>query len=576
MQKIISVGFFGALVGALLSVPTFALAQNNTERIDGFYMSAHINADGTVGIKERIVYNFGDNEKHGIFRTIPVKYQTSIGTLKTRISDITVTDEQFNEIPYDVSNRGNNLEIKIGDADVLVNGVKTYVIGYTIEKTIGYFESYDEWYWNITGNDWQVPIGEVEAMIHLPKGIPGNDLRVSCYVGVRGSNNVCGKISTSTDEFVQSITFKSSGILEPYEGITGVVGFPKGIIHQPTQKEKLIEIVKNNWILGLPLVVFGFMFYIWWRKGKDPAGRGTVVAEYDAPEKITPMEMSFLRSQSVQNNAITAHIIYLAEMGYLTITQSGEKKFLKDNTDYILTKKRNASEAENEVDQVLLNSLFDNDTKTEQKLSDFKNTFYAKLSSIKKPVSAAMIAKGYYPEDPQKTIMRYAWIAIILFIGLWIAGGLMGLVGAISLGVSAVIILLFSFIMPRVTLAGAVMKERIEGLKRYIEVAEKDRINFHNAPEKKPELFEKLLPFAMVLGAEKAWAKQFEGIYTTQPSWYNGTTGNMFSAMILADSLSSFNTVATSSLTSAPSGGSGSGGGGFSGGGFGGGGGGSW
>jgi uncharacterized membrane protein len=120
------------------------------------------------------------------------------------------------------------------------------------------------------------------------------------------------------------------------------------------------------------------------------------------------------------------------------------------------------------------------------------------------------------------------------------------------------------------------VREQIQGLKRYIEVAEKDRINFHNAPEKKPELFEKLLPFAMVLGAEKAWAKQFEGIYSTPPSWYHGSSNSAFNAVLFTNNLSSFNAAATSSLTSAPKGGSGSGGGGFSGGGFGGGGGGSW
>ena len=86
----------------------------------------------------------------------------------------------------------------------------------------------------------------------------------------------------------------------------------------------------------------------------------------------------------------------------------------------------------------------------------------------------------------------------------------------------------------------------------------------------------------MVLGVEKEWAKQFEGIYDGQPEWYSDPSGSGFNSMVLANSLSSFSSSTNSTLASRPSntassGGSGfSSGGGFSGGGFGGGGGGSW
>jgi uncharacterized membrane protein YgcG len=151
----------------------------------------------------------------------------------------------------------------------------------------------------------------------------------------------------------------------------------------------------------------------------------------------------------------------------------------------------------------------------------------------------------------------------------------MSIVVAISIALCAAIVLLFGLVMPKVTTLGAIAREKIKGLKMYMEVAEKDRINFHNAPEKKPEVFEMLLPFAMVLGVEKAWAQQFEGIYTQNPGWYSGGTGP-FMPVVFVGNLHSFSAAASSTLTSAPSGGSGVGGGGFSGGGFGGGGGGSW
>jgi uncharacterized membrane protein len=137
------------------------------------------------------------------------------------------------------------------------------------------------------------------------------------------------------------------------------------------------------------------------------------------------------------------------------------------------------------------------------------------------------------------------------------------------------IYIVFAYLMPRVTREGAIVKERLLGLKDYLQIAEKRRLEFHNAPEKTPTLFERLLPAALLLGVSDIWAKEFADLTLSQPDWYQGGNSASFSATSFASDLGSFNSATTSSLVSAPSG-SGSGGGGFSGGGSGGGGGGSW
>jgi uncharacterized membrane protein YgcG len=120
--------------------------------------------------------------------------------------------------------------------------------------------------------------------------------------------------------------------------------------------------------------------------------------------------------------------------------------------------------------------------------------------------------------------------------------------------------------------------QHLDGLKLYLGVAEKDRLAFHNAPEKNPQLFEKLLPYAIALGVEEAWAAAFKDILSQPPDWYHGS--DTFSASAFASSMHSFSTSAAASVASFPqssgTGSSGSGGGGSSGGGGGGGGGGSW
>jgi len=159
--------------------------------------------------------------------------------------------------------------------------------------------------------------------------------------------------------------------------------------------------------------------------------------------------------------------------------------------------------------------------------------------------------------------------------GAYFLADYIGAIAMVSLGITAAIVILFGWIMPRKTKKGVLVKEHILGLKEFLTVVEKEKFKFHYAPEKNPKLFEKLLPYAMALQVENQWAKKFEGIYTDKPGWYQDSQGGAFSPIIFAGSMSSFTTKFNNAMTAASKG-SGVGGGGFSGGGFGGGGGGSW
>jgi len=118
---------------------------------------------------------------------------------------------------------------------------------------------------------------------------------------------------------------------------------------------------------------------------------------------------------------------------------------------------------------------------------------------------------------------------------------------------------------------------KILGFREFLQLTEKDKLQLLNAPELQPEMFERFLPYAMVLGVEDKWAKKFEGIYNTIPNWYEDPTAASFNSYVLARNLTLFNGSFNQvfNITS-PRSSSGFGGGGFSGGGSGGGGGGSW
>ena len=118
----------------------------------------------------------------------------------------------------------------------------------------------------------------------------------------------------------------------------------------------------------------------------------------------------------------------------------------------------------------------------------------------------------------------------------------------------------------------------------FLSVAEKDRLNFLAPAARTPELFERLLPYALALDVEQQWSEAFSDVLTRaaegggayHPAWYAGSAWNVHRASAFTSSLGGSLTGAISSSSSAPGSSSGFGGGGGSGGGGGGGGGGGW
>ena len=143
---------------------------------------------------------------------------------------------------------------------------------------------------------------------------------------------------------------------------------------------------------------------------------------------------------------------------------------------------------------------------------------------------------------------------------------------------------LFQIYIKAPTADGRRVMDEIEGLKLYMSVAEKDRLNLLNPPARTPEHFERLLPYALALDVENAWAERFADVLTDaakadagySPGWYDGSSWRSFSAGSFSAALGGGLAAAVSSASAAPGSSSGGGGGGFSGGGGGGGGGGGW
>ncbi|HTP45154.1 MAG TPA: DUF2207 domain-containing protein [Candidatus Acidoferrum sp.] len=557
----------------LLAMPT----QARELSIQHFDETVTVNADGTIEVTEIIEAHF-TGSWNGLYRTIPVEYDSPQHlNYSLLLEPLSVTDDDGHALKYEQKRQGRYLKFKIwvpGAQDA----TKTVMLHYRILDAIRFFEDHDELYWNVTGDEWDVPIRKVSAKIELPSGITG--LHAIAFTGVYGSRDQDAQVLTKSN----IVEVSSNHALGYHEGLTAVVGWDKGFVHPPTAAAKIILFLRSNWPLFLPLVAFLIMFWLWWTRGRDPQ-LGSIAVQYEPPDKLTPGECGTLVDNEAAMRDITATLVDLAVKGYLTIEQKDESHLLglTHSKEYIFHLKRPPTEwsAARPHELEMLSALFDDGSLSSVKLSELQNHFYTHLPAIRSRIFDALMADGYYLHRPDTVRQSYIGGGIVTGILLIVFGGALGaatgvahLTWIIAGFLTGAVICIFGWFMPARTLTGARVFEKVLGFEQFLGRVESDRIE---RIVKTPEMFEKFLPYAMALHCEKKWVAAFAGIAMQPPQWYSGPYGSTFVPYVFVNDLNAMSVQAGSVMASAPrssSGGSGFGGGGFSGGGFGGGGGG--
>ncbi len=575
MRKFIGLGI---LLGWLLAVGT-PCAHARSLVIEQFQADVQVLPNGALLVTETIRPRF-TGSWNGLQRDIPVEYRTPQGFNYTLLLDpVSVTDEQHIPLKYESGRDRHYRTFKIwipGAQD----STRTVVLTYKVENGLKYFEDHDELYWNITGDEWDVPIEAASARILLPAGAAG--VKALAFTGAYGAREQHADVQITGPE----ILFTMTRALGFREGLTAVVGWDKGLVAEPDSIQRARLFVRSNWPLVLPIGVFSLMWYVWYARGRDPRLHPITVA-YEPPDALTPAELGTLIDNSPDIRDVTATVVDLAVRGFLRIEEDQQPVLfgLWSHTSYRLhlLKARTEWSALKAHEHKLLAGLFPDDAFTVVALSDLRNRFYTHLDGITSSLFNQLVSRGYYGRRPDRVKQTYLAIGVgtgLLFIvsGAWLSGqyGLSMQTGVLAGILSGLIIIGFSRIMPARTFRGARALEKILGFEEFLTRVESDRFQ---RVVKTPQMFEKFLPFAMALGVEQNWVRAFDGIYTQPPTWYQGTGLAEFRPGRFVNDLSQMSAAAGTIMTSAPrsTGGSGfsSGGssGGFSGGGFGGGGG---
>ena len=567
----------------LVLLPAFFLlalsspASARQLKIEKFSAEIFVQPDATLDVTETIDANF-IGVWHGLYRTIPVEYVTPQGfnySLFVRL--IEVTDAAGQKLKVESSRQGHYLKWKIYIDDA-TDAERTIHLRYQVRNGLKFFEDHDELYWNVTGDEWDVPIADASAQILLPPGVTG--IRTNEFTGSYGSRAQNATVSASEN----TVEVSMMRPLSFHEGLTVVVGWDKGAVKEPGASDLIGQFMQSNWPLFIPVLVFVIMFMTWYSRGRDPRV-GPIAVQYAPPEGMSPAEAGTLVDEDAAMRDITATIVDLAVRGFIVIEEEEKSGImgLLHNKDYVFHLKKTPQEwtGLKGHELVLLAGIFSNGAASDVPLSTLQNQFYKNLPGIKSGIFDALMERGYFQHRPDYVRSGYIGGAAVVGFLLFYAGTAlaqkMGMAPApffVAAILSGAIIAGFGWFMPARTAEGAKAVAGVLGFEDFLTHVESDHMN---RISQTPETFEKFLPYAMALGVEKKWVGAFQNIYTQPPSWYQGGYYNGgFYPLMFVSSLDNMTARASSVMASAPrsSGGSGFGGGGSSGGGFGGGGGG--
>ena len=313
--------------------------------VDKYNVDIVVNQNNSFDITETITAYF-NVAKHGIYRTIPLKntitrLDGTTSTNQARVSKVSVDNE------FTTSGEGDYYKIKIGSASKTLTGSQTYTIKYTYDIGKDPVEDYDELYFNIIGNEWDTAIGNVTFSITMPQEFDSSKLGFSA--GAKASTE-SSKVKYTVSGNV--ITGSYNDILEVGEGLTVRCELPEGyFVYSSITGQSLIAIIP----FIIPVIFLVVTILLWYIFGRDDRVVETV--EFYPPQGFNSLEVGFLYKGKADNQDVTSLLVYLANKGYIKISEYEEKLLFTKHKGFKITKLKEY-DGNNVNEKLFLDGLF--------------------------------------------------------------------------------------------------------------------------------------------------------------------------------------------------------------------------
>jgi uncharacterized membrane protein YgcG len=542
------------------------------ERILQFISDVKVERNSDLLVTETIrVQAEGREIRRGILRDFPTRYKGRDGRrVEVGFEVLSVTRDGKPE-NYATEALSNGVRVRIGNASQTVPfGPNTYVIRYRTTRQIGFFDTFDELYWNATGTGWTFPIDVAEARITLPE--PVTFIQTAIYTGPQGAT---GKNATIVEQRPGIIVFRTTRPLPARNGLTVAAAFPKGIITPPSQAQLTQYWLRDNLPAATAgaglLLLLGFYLVAWFKVGRDPR-RGTIIPLFAPPKGMSAPAVRYVYEMEFDDRAFSAGILDLAVHGGVKLNDSGSQmrltaqkaagkvsppvaamgrelfrsgpSLLLDDVNHKIIGKAK-SELHDSLKDLYLQTMFTNNYRWSGIGLLLWIAFTAAVAlsvfmSYGSELGGAMLF-GTAFAAPAVSVMTAFLLGLVtgrtgiltflfgfLFAGAFAGAGFAVLIGATYEATGSIVnlytlamltpiliaplIAMSFYLLKAPTVQGRKVMDEIEGFKQYLGVAEEDRLNYLHPPEKTPELFERYLPYAVALDVENRWAERFAGV----------------------------------------------------------------
>jgi uncharacterized membrane protein YgcG len=576
------------MAALILLSPVDRAGAAETERILSFDSVVTVHTDSTMTVQETIRFvSAGVSIQHGLYRDFPTTY-TNPGRAPVRVAfQVLGLMRDGATEPWHAVRQTNGVRVYFGSSSVdLEPSEHTYVFTYSSDRQLGFFDDHDELFWNATGNGWEFPIDRASCTVILPGTAWQQITGLLAYTGPQGSTGAAYAVSRDAGG---NPVFTTKAPLAPFEGLSVVVGWPKGFVIPPSSLQTLQWWLRDNRSVGVAVIaLLGLLLYYlltWLRVGHDPRP-GTIIPQFAPPEGLSPAAIRYLRLMRSDIKGLTAAITELVVKDALVISQDEDGSFAVDTTGSVPAGLLGTTQPER-----IFGFLF---------MSVWLSIWTFGVTALVTQVAASWRGRSA-DTSGKRTFSLGSSVGLTLFAIPFLLSELIGVIAFVVIAeplllalvfVTVAIDVIFFCLLRAYTPQGRALLDQIDRFRLYLSVAEKDRMNMLTPVDHMPETFERYLPYALALDVEQQWSESFadvlertdvSGQLAYHPVWFSGEVWRSSTFSTLGSSLSGAfaSAIAASSVAPGKSSGFGGGGGsssggGGSGGGGGGGGGGGW
>ncbi|WP_432513706.1 DUF2207 domain-containing protein [Kineococcus sp. SYSU DK001] len=560
----------GPLAAIVVLVGPLALpaAAADGERVVAVTAGLTVQQDGSLRVREEVVYDFGDDGHHGLERVIPVRApHDRTHDRSYPVQDLRVESPTGAPTQVETETDGDFLDVRVGDPDSEdVRGEQTYVLTYTVPAVADARpDGSARIAWDAVGTGWQVPIDRVEVTLDAPA--PLRDAR--CTAGDEGSTRPCDTTADAPAGASAGTTAFGETDLGEEQGVTVSATVPAGVLTPAppilldTFSPALAFAATPATLGGAAAVLLaGALGLLGLRRRRDPAGPGVPADVTDLP----PGVVGAVAHRGARDVDVVATLLDLAQRGHLAIEEVG------DGDDWSLHR-RETPDPLRPAEQRLLSTVFAGGPRTS--LSAVRTTARTGTQLTKEALEDDAVARGLFSARPARLALRrvgagllvtFAGAVATVLLALWTSAALVG-VAVVVVGLVLAVVGLVT--ADPLTVAGAHVRARAGEFATTL------------TRSAAPERFTRLVPYAVALDATGAWAAGARSLHAPVPTppWYSGRAvdGSTFNVALFAGTMGGFSASTSDALSAAPPSTAGSSSGStYTGGGAGGGGGGSW